>query len=119
MSRIFKLGLNGVIFLMAAHFLATPGYTQPTQVGSAGFIVVGGKHLSFHKNGRHKINRYFVAPKAKSHAKHPKVHTKKPTPVYRYTAPKRRALGHIPYESVKRHKFKSFKFKHSYGFQRH
>ncbi|WP_299895350.1 hypothetical protein [uncultured Ruegeria sp.] len=119
MSRIFKLGLNGVIFLMAAHFLATPGYAQPTHVGSAGFIVAGGKHLSFHKNGRHKKNRYFVAPKAKSHAKHPKVHTKKPTPVYRYTAPKRRVLAHIPYGSVKRHKFKSFKFKHSYGFQRH
>ncbi len=119
MSRIYKPGLNCVVFLMATHFAATPGFAQPTQVGSAGYIAVGGKHLSFHKNGGHKINRYYVAPKARSHAKRPKAHAKKPAPVYRYTAPKRRVLGHIPYGSVKRHKFKSFKFKHSYGFKRH
>ncbi|WP_171168869.1 hypothetical protein [Ruegeria sp. HKCCA0370] len=119
MSRIFKPGLNYVVFLMVAHFVATPGYAQPTQVGSAGFITVGGKHLSFHKNGRHKINRYYVAPKANSYAKRPKAHIKKPAPVYRYTAPKRRVLGHIPYGSVKRQKFKSFKFKHTYGLKRH
>ena len=83
MSRIFKLGLNCVVFLMTSHFVATSGFAQPTQVGSAGFIAVGGKQLSFHKNDCHKINRYYVAPKAKSYGKQPQVHIKKPAPVYR------------------------------------
>ncbi|WP_298852391.1 hypothetical protein [uncultured Ruegeria sp.] len=119
MSRICKLGLNGVVFLMAVHFLATPGYAQPIQIGSDGVIAVGGKHLNFHKHGNHKIKRYYVAPKAKSHVKHPKLHHKKPTKIYRKHSPKRRVIGHVPYRSIKRHKFKSYRFKHSYGFKRH
>jgi hypothetical protein len=118
MSRIIKNCLNGLAFLIAAQLIGAPGHAQTVQIGSGGFVTVGSKHLSFQKHRKHKVNRYYLAPKASSHVKRPKVHHKRPAKVLRHYSPKRRVFGHIPHRQIKRHKFKTYKFRHTYGFQR-
>ncbi|NOD93342.1 hypothetical protein GS636_11145 [Ruegeria sp. HKCCD4884] len=119
MSGYDKLGLNGVVFLLAMFCLVTPSSAQTASGGPNGLIVVSDKQLSFHKTGHLKIKRYYLAPKSKAHVKQPKVHHKKHHKSYRFHPPKRRVIGRVPYGQIKRHKFNSFRFKHKYGFKKY
>ncbi|WP_171235634.1 hypothetical protein [Ruegeria sp. HKCCA6837] len=116
MSSAFRLSLNSVVFLLAAQFLATPGYAQANYVGSTSFIAAGGKQPSLHKHGQIKIKRYYLAPKAKVR---PKVHRKRSRLTLGNYTPKRRVFGHIPYTSIKRHKLKPHRFKYPYRFKKY
>ena len=119
MSRYVKLVLNGVVFLIAALCLATPSSAQTAPGGPTGWIAVSGKNFSLQSTGHLKIKRYYLVPKSKAHAEHPQVHHKKHPKTHRFHTPKRRVIGHVPYRQIKRHKFKSFRFKHKYGFKKY
>ncbi|NVO54430.1 hypothetical protein HW561_01325 [Rhodobacteraceae bacterium B1Z28] len=119
MFRVIPFASKCAVLVISAHLVSIPAAAQHTYNSTSAFIAVGGKKLSFHHRSKHKVQRYYVAPKSKHHAKPYKKRHSKPVKTHRHPGFKHRKFGYYPHQSFKRHGYKSLKFKHRYRFKRH
>lgn len=88
MSRLRPFTLKCVAVILAAQFVAVPVNADGISISSGGVIVVGSKSSGILRS-KHRVQRYYVAPRAHHHKARPKVHYVKPVKRHR-----RLRLGH-------------------------